>query len=222
DPLSAPPPKAILSLVIFCGVGAFIAATTEALHAAYVEAEQAHRDIAAASGRVLASERRVAMLLREFRHRVSNDMQRIVALLRLQARKTPEAKAALTDAATRVQVIGRIHDRLAREAEHEMVDTRTFLHELVDDFRKALTDLRPIGFFVDAEPHQLSLSRMGAVGLIVNELVTNALKHAFPEPHREGAITVRFHREGRDFILCVQDDGVGVGCPSAAPGDGTG
>jgi len=219
-PLSSPAPTAILGLVIFCAVGAFIAATTEALHAAYVEAEQARRDIAVASERSLASERRVAMLLREFRHRVSNDMQRIVALLRLQARKTPEAHAALVDAATRVQIIGRIHDRLGHDAEHEMVDTRAFLHELVDDFRKALTDLRAIGFFVDAEPHQLNLSRMGAVGLIVNELVTNALKHAFPEPHREGAITVRFHREERDFILCIEDDGIGVDRVSAAPNEG--
>ena len=223
QPHSMPAPKSMLGLVIFCGVGAFIAATTEALHAAYVAAEQARIDAAAASSHAVASERRVAILLREFRHRVSNDLQRIVALLRLQAGRSPQAQAALNDAAARVQIIGRIHDRLGHDAEHEMVDTHAFLHELVDDFRKAMTDLRAIGFFVDAEAHELTLSRMGAVGLIVNELVTNALKHAFPESHREGAITVRFRRDGRDFILCVQDDGVGVdGVSPASQGGGMG
>jgi len=62
---------------------------------------------------------------------------------------------------------------------------------------------------------------MGAVGLIVNELVTNALKHAFPDQTREGAITVKFHREGPDFILCVADDGVGKATTPSREGMGT-
>jgi two-component system, sensor histidine kinase PdtaS len=213
DPLTSP--KNIIRLMLFCGVGGFIAIAAEAMRQAYLEAEQAHDDAAAAHSRAVAAEQRSAMLLDEFRHRVSNDLQRIVAVLRLHARRNPEAAAALQDAASRVRVIARVHDRLGREAARGMVDTHQFLHDLIDDFRKSVTDLRPIGFFVQAEAHQLGVARMGAVGLVVNELVTNALKHAFPDQKREGAVTVKFYREGIDFILCVGDDGVGEG--AAAP-----
>jgi len=212
DPLSST--KNVVRLVLFCGVGGLIAIAAETLHEAYAEAE---RDRA----RAVAAEQRLETLLREFRHRVHNDLQRIVAVLQLQANRSPDAKAALQDAAARVQVIARVHDRLGRDADQAMVDTRHFLHELVADFRTTVGDLRPIGFFVQAEAHQLSLSRMGAVGLIVNELVTNALKHAFPDQTREGAITVKFHREGPDFILCVADDGVGKATTPSREGMGT-
>jgi len=200
EPLSSR--RNIVRLVLFCSVGGFIAVAAESLHQAYLEAERAH-------SRAIEAEQRIATLLREFRHRVHNDLQRIVAVLRLQASRTPEAKAALQEAADRVQVIARVHDRLGRDASDAMVDTHRFLHELVADFRSSVGDLRPIGFFVQAEAHQLSLARMGAVGLVVNELVTNALKHAFPDGTREGAINVKFHREGHDYIVCVADDGVG-------------
>jgi two-component sensor histidine kinase len=211
DPLSSA--RNIVRLLLFCGVGGFIAFAAETLHEAYVEAERER-------GRAVAAEQRVATLLREFRHRVHNDLQRIVSVLRLQANRSPEAKDALHDAAARVQVIARVHDRLGREAAEGPIDTRHFLHELVADFRTTVSDLRPIGFFVQAEPHQLNVARMGVVGLVVNELVTNALKHAFPEQSREGAITVKFHREGQDFILCVSDDGAGAAMP-AREGMGT-
>lgn len=200
DPLSST--KNIVRLILFCSVGAFIAVAAETLHQAYLEAEQAHL-------RALVAEQRIRTLLREFRHRVHNDLQRIVAVLRLQASRNPEAKASLRDAVDRVQVIARVHDHLGRDASDAMVDTHHFLHELVADFRTSVSDLRPIGFFVQAEAHQLSLDRMGAVGLVVNELVTNAFKHAFPDETREGAINVKFYRDGPDFILCVADDGVG-------------
>jgi two-component system, sensor histidine kinase PdtaS len=86
----------ILRLVIFCVVGTFIAVMTEALHAAYVEAEEDHREIASAHSHALASEERAGMLLRELRHRVRNDLQRIVAMLRLQPKKDAEAITCFT------------------------------------------------------------------------------------------------------------------------------
>jgi two-component sensor histidine kinase len=199
-----------INVALFCVIGFFIAAVIEALHLAYVEAEQAHAETDAARARAEAGERERELLLAEFRHRVSNDLQRIAGLLTLQARhSSPEVAAALRDAANRVYVVARVHDRLARRDGHVLVDVREFLHDLVADLRASFTDLRPIGIFVEAESHMLSVSRTGAIGLIANELVTNAMKHAFPD-EREGAITIRFYREEDDFLLTMSDNGVGL------------
>jgi two-component sensor histidine kinase len=65
----------------------------------------------------------------------------------------------------------------------------------------------------------LSVSRAGAIGLIANELVTNAMKHAFPDD-REGAITIGFHREADDFLLTMSDNGVGLEMPPEPQGEG--
>ena len=201
----------IINVVLFCLVGVFIAIVTEALHAAYAEAEQAHRVTEIARQRAEAGEREREVLLAEFRHRVSNDLQRIAGLLELQAlRAAPDAASALREASTRVHVIARVHDRLARRDGHVLVDVREFLHDLVADLRATVTDLQPIGLFIEAETHLLSVSRTGSLGLIVNELVTNALKYAFPDPDRSGAIKVSFRQDGADFLLTVTDDGVGV------------
>ena len=153
----------LVALVISCAVGAFIAAITEAFHRAYLDSERARAETEA--GRVRAEEARQdsVVLLREFRHRVSNDLQRIVAMLRLQAARNPEAKPALEDAAARVQSMAKIHQRLAHQAGHALVDARAFLHELVADFRQGLAELRPIGWFVEAEQHVLSGVRVGGV-----------------------------------------------------------
>jgi len=90
DPLSVT--ENVVRLVLFCGVGGLIAIAAETLHEAYAEAERER-------ARAVAAEQRVGTLLREFRHRVHNDLQRIVAVLRLQAIRSPEAKDALDDAA---------------------------------------------------------------------------------------------------------------------------
>jgi two-component sensor histidine kinase len=232
-----------INLAIYVGVCLFVTVVTESLHKAYVEAEQAHQgaDLArrqaieaheaadaarrraeaehqeanAARQQAEAAERERALLLAELRHRVGNDLQRIAAMMHMQARRAvPEATVALQDAAARVMVIARVHDRLARQEGHVMVEMRPFLHDLVSDIRATITDLRPIGLFVDAEDHMLSIMRTGSVGLIANELVTNALKHAFPsewvERGVEGRVTVGFRRQGDDYVLTVADNGIGL------------
>jgi two-component sensor histidine kinase len=200
-----------INVGLFCAVGLFIAFITEALHLAYVEAEEARAATDAARARAEAGERERELLLAEFRHRVSNDLQRLAGMMTLQARTvSAEAAVALKEAAGRIYVIARVHDRLARRDGHVLVDMREFLHDLIADLRAGLIDLRPIGIFVEAETHMLAVSRTGAVGLIVNELVTNALKHAFPGEDREGVVNIGFRRQGPDFLLTVADNGIGM------------
>jgi two-component sensor histidine kinase len=204
-----------LNVALFLGTSLFIAIVTESLHIAYVEAEQAHAEITAARQVAEEAIHERDLLLAEFGHRVKNDLARISATARMQAiGASPETVAALQAVAERVQVLSRVHDRLSRRDGQVMVDMHDFLHDLVADLRVNLTDLSPVGLFIEAEHHSLPVARAGAVGLIANELVMNALKHAFPED-RAGAVNIAFRREGVDLLLTVMDDGVGL--PEMSP-----
>jgi two-component sensor histidine kinase len=152
---------------------------------------------------------RKELLFNEMSHRVSNDISSVGGMLHMQAGTDPEAAAALYAAADRVLMFGRVHGRLSRNgAPDGVVDSRLFLEGLLADLRASLDSLRPITLVVDAEAHALHLARAGDMGLVVNELVTNALKHAFPGG-REGIVRVTFRRLDTLFHLSVADNGVG-------------
>src|SRR3954469_24649936 len=107
----------------------------------------------------------------------------IIALLRMQERtvEDPRARAALKASSDRLAVMGRVRERLRRtEGPVAVVSTDEFIQGLCDDLKATLIGLRPISMQVAVEHHVLSQDRAVAVGLITNELVTNALKYAFP------------------------------------------
>lgn len=154
--------------------------------------------------------RQRALLLEEMSHRVRNDMQRLVGLLQSQAGTDPAAAAALTRAAGRIQVLGRVHRRLARRDGTFAVDSQAFLEGLADDLRAAMLPDTGIALTASAEAHPLPVAVAGDVGLVVNELVTNALKYAFPRD-RGGVVRIGFGREGDLYRLAIADNGVGLG-----------
>jgi two-component sensor histidine kinase len=196
-----------LGAALYIGITLLIAVWAEALHAAYAEAVAARAEAEAARARAEAGERERDLLLAERDHRVKNDMQRLVGLLAMQASDAgPEVAAALRDATERVRVVARLHDRLVPSGGDAAVDMEKFLGGLASDVRASFAGLRPIGLHVVAEPHPLPLDRAGAAGLVANELLTNALKHAFPG-NRQGTIRIEFRREGADYLLTVMDDG---------------
>jgi len=161
--------------------------------------------------RASASEREKDLRLREASHRIKNNLQTIVSLLRLQRRtlESEEARAALEVALARINVMARLHARLADDDLSDAVDIDRFMVTLCDDLHRAMVGERSIAFAIEADPIPLDCSRAVSMGLIVNELVTNALKYAFPEG-REGTIKVAFRRSGEEFQLEVADDGVGI------------
>lgn len=192
--------------------------------------------LAEARGRAEAEARRRELLLAEMSHRVMNDMQMLVGVLQAQAAQAtdPEATDALRAAAGRVRVLGRVHERLsaqrqtgpAASADAAVADSRPFIEGLVADLRAGVGGVRPVSLTVSAESHLLPLGALGNIGLVVNELVTNALKHAFPGG-REGVVRVSFRCEGGTCELAVADNGVGGAAaggawsqPAWAPGGG--
>jgi two-component sensor histidine kinase len=166
--------------------------------------KEAHR-----KARAAAQEKTV--LLAELSHRMRNDLAMLAAVIELQRYATPDpaVRMALATTAERVHVLGQLHDRLGRPDRQPVVDSREFLEGLVDELHTTMVGLRPVALEVAAERHALPSARALVLGLIVNELVTNTLKYAFPAD-RVGTVTVGFERDGDAFCLTVVDDGIGL------------
>jgi two-component sensor histidine kinase len=209
-------PVDAVSLVLFVVVSLGIVFIIEDLHAAVSELMEANRRLAAAE-----AEREV--MLREAAHRRQNDLQRLIATLRLQAQASRDerVRAALNDATGRVQALARVDMSFERHRNGPAtVDTRALLTGMTEDIRQAgSAELRPIAFEVASEAHALPRDQAVPLGLIATELIVNAMKYAFPDD-RAGTIQVRFRQEGGHFILTIADDGVGFD-PAATP-QGTG
>jgi two-component sensor histidine kinase len=140
---------------------------------------------------------------------VKNSLQQVAALLALQARASghEEVRAALTEAQARVQSVGRVHDHLWRQQDVQSVELAGFLRSLCDKLQESAVG-HALTF--EGEPAQLSADRAIPLALLVNELVANAFKHAYPEGG-EGEVRVRLWAEGDDRLaLEVSDRGAGL------------
>ncbi len=177
----------------------------------------------AGSLRAAAEERSV--LLREMHHRIKNDLSLVESLARLQEGVLADGPAAGAFAAfgERVRSISLVHDRLSRESAEGAVEAAAYLRDLVSTLGSSRGDPRgSVRVLVESCEVKLPAARAVTLGLLVNELGMNALKHAFPEG-RSGRITVRLERgaKGR-LLLSVEDDGAGVAAwPPARAGLGT-
>jgi two-component sensor histidine kinase len=161
------------------------------------------------------------LLLRELSHRAKNDFQAISNLLQIQAIQAahPGTKEALRAAADRVGILGRVHAHLTHQ-DHGTVNLGAFLRELAADFQAALIGSRLIRLELDVEEIAVSQGQAVHVGLVVNELLTNAIKYAFPDD-RPGRVALTLARENDHFLLQVADNGVGA-TPEASETTGLG
>ncbi|MFT3730191.1 MAG: DUF4118 domain-containing protein [Hyphomicrobium sp.] len=190
--------------VLFLVIGFAISSVVEALHVGLVSLS-AERE----NARTGIKERE--LLLNELAHRTRNDFANVVTLLNLQSRSAnAEAREALQSAAERVQTIARVHRQLELRNDRVVVDTKAYIGELCADLRLSRLAMRPIALEDTVESHSISLEKAVPLGLIINELVTNAGKHAFPG-QRSGTIAINFRREGDTYKLVVADNGVGNG-----------
>jgi two-component sensor histidine kinase len=166
--------------------------------------------------RLATAEREKTLRLEELAHRTKNDLNMVTSLLSLQARRHPDKDcgAALDAAIARIQVIARAQDRLNGAQDGGVVEVAAYITALCNDLGNMLRDVRPIIVRVEAERMTMSASHAASIELVVNELVTNALKYAYPDD-RGGVVEVILRRQGRVLTVQVADDG--VGCPDAAP-----
>lgn len=151
------------------------------------------------------------LLLREFQHRVKNDFQIVGSILTLQRRKAAElgAEVLLDEALDRLRGLSEVHANLwAPGGDAGEVNLEPYLNRLCAALSSSLTSGSAVQLSCKADPVVMPRDRAGAIGLIVNELVTNAIKHAFPEGL--GEITVRFEAGPGGGRLTVADNGVGL------------
>ncbi|WP_395677662.1 sensor histidine kinase [Inquilinus sp.] len=167
----------------------------------------------AMAGRIEENLRQKDLLLREINHRVMNSFQLLSSLFGLQARRaqSPEAKHALAEANDRIQALAIVHRRLYANVSVDRVDVKEYLTGLCEDLSRALLpENGGISIATDAVLAELPPSRIVPLGLIVNELVTNAVKYAFPD-RREGKVWIRFQpRAEGGWRLEIADNGAGL------------
>lgn len=153
------------------------------------------------------------VLLNEVHHRVKNNLQIIASLLSLQAGYSSEqaVQRALADSQNRVTAMALIHQLLYERRDYSGVDLGEYLSRLGSLlFSVYSAQTRNVALKMDVEPVLVDLDRAAPCGLLVNELMTNSLKHAFPGG-RAGTIELSLKRQGAgEVLLAVRDDGVGL------------
>ncbi len=154
------------------------------------------------------------LLLRETHHRILNNLSVIRSLLSLQANdlSSKEAVGALREAQARIDAMRILYERLFRSKVQKSVSARSYLDELIRDVREIFPLGTRVEIAVGGDDFFLSPRQAVPVGIIVNELISNALKYAFPGK-RKGSIQVRL--EGKDEKLQIEVGDNGVGFPEA-------
>lgn len=188
------------SLLLFGVIGLGIAWITESMRRSWERAKRA--------------EEAKDVLMRELQHRTKNDFAVAASLLQLQARSQTDKRLAeaLTSAVGRLQVLSNMHETstVAKEGDTAM---RPYLQSLCTQLNQSIGEARNVIVTVDCDDLELPRSRAIPVGLIINELATNAYKHAFPEAFAAGEIHVQLRRRN-GITLIVEDNG--KGCSKAS------
>jgi two-component sensor histidine kinase len=150
------------------------------------------------------------VLLKEINHRAKNSLQLVASMLDLQGKAINEPKLSehLMQASSRVAAVGRLYERLSHEADIERIDLGSYLRDVCKDLAETGSHCEinieaPTGI-------QFAPDRAIHLALIVNELVTNACKYAYPDNSKTGQIWVHLRQEGDTVSVSMWDEGIGL------------
>ena len=154
------------------------------------------------------------VLLRELYHRTKNTLQVIRSMLLLQAATTPEnnqVQKLVNDTENRIMAMALVHQKLYQSQDLSRISMQEYIHELADLIMQSSTVIaQNVSLKINVEPLSLLLDTAIPCGLILNELLSNALKYAFPD-NRQGEISIRLFRNiSENLELWLTDNGMGV------------
>jgi two-component sensor histidine kinase len=151
-------------------------------------------------------------LLKEIHHRVKNNLQIVMSLLNTQSAylDNEAALSAIRESQHRMQAMSLIHQKLYLSDNVTTIHMPAYIRELVNYLKDSYDIGYQIYFELEIDPINLDVAQAVPLGLILNEAVTNAIKHAFPEK-QTGTLTIRFFPQGNDLLmLSIADNGVGL------------
>jgi PAS domain S-box-containing protein len=175
--------------------------------------EASNEKLQAANDRLsrLLAERQ--MLLSEVNHRAKNSLAVAASLLAIQGRRQPDraVRALFEEAQDRLNAMARVHDLLSKSESDQRVDLATYVTDLCEALRPITEDAGRVSFHVSAEHGMLvEADTAFALGIVLTELITNAVKYAFPTP-RAGTIFAKAERgEPGRVEVSIKDDGIGM------------
>jgi len=152
------------------------------------------------------------MLLKEIHHRVKNNLMIISSLLNLQSVsiKDEKARGVFKESQNRARSMALIHDRLYRSTDLKRINFGDYIRNLTNElYHTYVLDIQRVKLVLNVEDVMIDINSAVPLGLIVNELVANAMKYAYPEGE-SGKIQICFHKDDDLYILRVKDDGVGI------------
>jgi two-component sensor histidine kinase len=151
------------------------------------------------------------MLLKEIHHRVKNNLMVISSLLNLQSRyiKDEASKSIFKDSQNRARSMALIHELLYQSSDLKRINFGSYINKLTNElFSVYVTDPNKIKLNMDINDIMLDINTAIPLGLIVNELVSNSMKHAFPN-NKQGKIDIKFNLDNGDYTMIISDNGVG-------------
>lgn len=151
------------------------------------------------------------LLMHEMHHRIKNNMNTVASILALHASRmeNPDAVAALNDAESRLISMQVLYDKLYRSETMQELELDRYLPPLVEEILQLFPHRGGLNVVFRLEPISLDVRSLSSIGIICNELITNAMKHAFVD-QLGGTLTIAASCSGSRIVLTVEDDGVGI------------
>lgn len=177
---------------------------------------KSHRTLEAKNQVILDALSEKELLLNEIHHRVKNNLQVISSLLHLQSKyiEDPTALKAVSEGRNRVNAMSLIHQNLYGKENLATMDVGYYLEKLSEAlFHSYNINRSRIELITQVDPVTVDIDILIPLGLIINELISNSLKHAFPG-ERKGQIVVQLHQDAANLILEIKDNGVGLSAQS--------